>query len=144
MERRQKGFSPTEGQRKIALELVKNAKRDKPLNYKSIMEKAGYSKNYIHGSSKRAIFDNVGVKKALEDLGVTPEKLIGTVDNALDATQGTWFQGEYRQNDAPDHKIRLSAANLLADIVGVKKYNVQQTGVNVNIGSDELNNLLGF
>lgn len=130
-------------QRAVAKELIENAKREKPLNRSQILEKVGYAKTLVRAAPSK-VFNSEGVQAAMMEAGATPDMLAKTVREAMTAEQGQWFHGEYMQHDAPDHRVRLNAASLLADIVGAKKITIENHNVNVNLSSEDVVGDLGL
>lgn len=87
------------------------------------------------------LFCAKGVREALIAKGITPEKLITPATDALQAKQGSWYQGEYYENDAPDHAMRMKGADQLAEILGLKKTVVENRNVNVNVDFQDIGHL---
>lgn len=81
---------------------------------------------------------------ALREAGVDESKMSRVVSEAMDAKVITTFHGEARETDAPDHAIRLRAADQLADLTGAKITKIQVQSVNVNLNSDDLAQMMGL
>lgn len=62
----------TPKQENLAHEIVKNAKRSRPLNKAQLLENAGYSKS-VAQANPQDIIDQKGVQIALKDLGFTED-----------------------------------------------------------------------
>lgn len=95
---------PTFRQRKLAKELIKNAKADKPLNKGQLLVKVGYSKN-VSNTRPQAILEQAGVKKSLAEYGLTEELITTSLVIDIDRKP---------QN-------RLGELKLGADILGMTK-----------------------
>ena len=83
-----------------------------------------------------------GLQKAFALNGIDPEKITNVLTQSLEANQTTAFQGEIHGSEYPDHKIRLSALNLVGDFAGLKKLNVTQTNINVNVERADIEEIL--
>jgi hypothetical protein len=105
-----------------------------------LLADVGYSRE-VAKSRPSDVFSSEGFKKALVSLGVTPEKLATPALEAIQATKGSFYQGEYYETDQPDHLTRMKGSEQLAEFLGLKKnYNVN-TNVNVNVDYSEVEGL---
>ena len=134
---------PTPKQRRVAKLLIENEKAEKPKTTGQILIEAGYSQTTA-ATKQSLIASSPGVQKALAEWGFTPERVSRVLTEALDAKQGAWFKGEYHTSDEADHKVRLAATSTLGDFAGIKKYQVEQRSVNVNIDGKDLADMLGL
>lgn len=134
---------PTERQRRVAKMLIENEKAEKPKTQTQILRDAGYAEATA-ATKPGIVVASPGVRKALAEWGFTPERVNHVLNEALDAKQGAWFKGEYHTSDEADHKVRLAATSTLGDFAGIKKYQVEQRSVNVNIDGKDLADMLGL
>lgn len=72
----------TELQKKLAIEIINNAKSRKPKNKQEMLESVGYSKS-VALAKPGEILEQKGVKEALEELGFTVEGADKVVANLL-------------------------------------------------------------
>lgn len=104
---------------------------------------AGYGKGTLEKTPSRP-FTSQGFQLALREAGVDESKMSRVVSEAMDAKVITTFHGEARESDAPDHAIRLRAADQLADLTGAKITKIQVQSVNVNLNGDDLAKMMGL
>jgi Holliday junction resolvasome RuvABC DNA-binding subunit len=93
-------------QRKLAENIVENAKRTKPLNKKELVVSSGYGEISAK-SSAHIIIDQKGVKDSLQEMGFDSENAKRVVAEILN------------KPDAQD-KDRLKAADMIFDVHGDK------------------------
>jgi hypothetical protein len=65
------------------------------------------------------------IEAAYEKQGITPEALVQPLADGLKANKVVQIEGDFFQTDVPDHGIRLRAAGLAAQWIGIGK---QQDG----------------
>jgi uncharacterized protein YgbK (DUF1537 family) len=96
----------TELQKNLAQEIVKNAKRKKPLNKKELVVLSGYD---LTTAEKQvpAVFEQKGVQEELNNLGFSSEGAKKVVAEIL-------YKKTARDND------RLKAADMVFDVHGDK------------------------
>lgn len=123
--------------------MVENAKREIPLTKKQLLVLSGYGMSTIEKTPFKP-FESKGFQVALREAGATEEKMARVVNEAMDAKNGAWFKGHYNESDAPDHAIRLRAADQLAELTGAKITKIQVQSVNVNLDSADLASMLGI
>lgn len=128
---------------RLAAAVIENAKRAKPLNSSQLLEISGYARGTIEKHARQA-FTSEAFQDALAKRGFTPEKLLRIYDEAGEAKQGSWFQGTFYEDEAPDHNIRLKAASGLADVLGIKKRLVETKTVNVHLDGADLKQIMGL
>lgn len=109
----------------------------------AILEDAGYSPATVEGTAPK-IWNSDGLRLALVNRGVTPAKMSRVLGEAMDAKQGAWFQGQYFEDDAPDHKVRISGTSLLADILGLKQIKHQVETVNIMVDGTKVLEAMGL
>ena len=114
--------------------------RSPKMNKKEILKKAGY-KSSIYAKSQADIFSSEGIKYALLDAGLTPQKMASVLGEASQAKKSSWFQGQLYKSDEPDHDIRLKALDNVANLLGLKKQVIQQNNLNVNVDYSEVADL---
>jgi len=136
-------LSPTEKQKRLAIEIIENDKRPVPLNKTQLLEKAGYA-HATAITKQQEILTSEGLQMAFANNGITGSRITKVLDDAMQANQTSAFQGKIHKSDSPDHKIRLSALNLVGDFAGLKKLNIQSTNINVNIDKEDIEGILGF
>jgi len=130
-------------QRRLAHEILRAAEKGEDVTRTELVRRAGYAPSVANAHVGR-VWDSRGVQEALAKVGVTPEKVMKVLDDAMVAKVVTVFHGDARETDAPDHAIRLRAADQIADVVGLKKMTIEQRNINVNMEMDELNAMLGL
>lgn len=104
---------------------------------------AGYSHKTIDKTPSRP-FTSQGFQLALREAGVDESKMSRVVSEAMDAKVITTFHGHAQESDAPDHAIRLRAADQLADLTGAKITKIQVQSVNVSLDTADLVAMLGL
>ena len=134
---------PTQKQRRLAKIMIENEASPKPKTQEKMALEAGYNSVTAATQSGR-LMSSVGVQKALREWGFTPERVNEVLDRCLTAKDSSWFKGERIESDAPDYKTQLAAVSTLGDFAGVKKLQVEQRNVNINIDGKELVELLGL
>lgn len=134
---------PREQHKKLAAAVIENTKREKPLSRTQLLMLTGYSRGTIEKTPSKA-FTSQGFQNALAEAGVTPDKMARVVNEAMDAKVVTVFHGEAQESNAPDHAIRLRAADQLAELTGAKITKVQVQSVNVNLDGGDLLSALGL
>lgn len=76
----------------------------------------------------------VNVQEALEialaDHDLTPDRLAGVVDKAIDANRVVQIEGDFYETEVADHSIRLKAASMAANWMGVGK---SEAGITNNL-----------
>lgn len=132
---------PTELQERLALALIENEKREKPLNKTELLTSVGYTP-LTAKSKQQEILTSEGLQIAFANNGIDSNRITKVLNEALEANQTSAFQGKIHKSDSPDHKIRMSALNLVGDFAGLKKLNVQQTNVNVNVEREDIEAIL--
>ncbi len=140
---KRQNIRPTQRHKRLAAEVVENTKREKPLTRTQLLTLAGYSHGTIDGTPSKP-FTSQGFQKALAEAGATPDKMARVVNEAMDARAVVTYRGEARESEAPDHSIRLRAADQLADLTGAKITKVQVQSVNVNLDGSDLLTALGL
>lgn len=106
-----------------------------------LLASAGYSPA-IANKNPADVFTSVGFKKALIALGITPEVIAQPAIEALEATKGSFYQGEYYETEKPDHLVRLKGAEQLAELVGAKKVINENHNINVNVDFEDIAGLI--
>ena len=96
----------TELQKNLAQEIIKNAKRKKPLNKQTMLEKVGYSELTAQAKASDIIEGN-GVQEELNNLGFSSEGAKKVVAEIL-------YKQTAKDND------RLKAADMVFDVHGDK------------------------
>ena len=134
---------PTERQKRLAIEIIENEKREKPLNKTQLLERSGYTTITAKASADK-ILSSEGLQQAFANNGIDSNRITKVLQDALEANQTSAFQGEIHKSDSPDHKIRMSALNLIGDFAGLKKINVNQTNVNVDVDRNDIDVILGI
>lgn len=134
---------PTQKHKRLAAEVIQNTKREKPLTRTQMLMLSGYSRGTVDKTPFKP-FTTQGFQVALREAGVDESKMSRVVSEAMDAKVITTFHGEARETDAPDHAIRLRAADQLADLTGAKITKIQVQSVNVNLNSDDLAQMMGL
>lgn len=129
---------------KLAELFLNNLKvgKEKKLNKAEMMLIAGYSSQSVAKNTGRA-FSTATFKEALARRGVTGESIIKVAQEAQEAQQGSWHQGVYHQDEAPDHATRIKGAHLLADITGIKSKTVTSKNININVTPEEIADIFG-
>jgi len=140
-EKRKNNPKVTPKQKRVAKLMIENAASEKPKNKAELLRQAGYSETYAASHTGR-VMASPGVKKALAEYGFKVEQVNEVIERALNAKDSSWFKGERIESDAPDHKVQLAAISTLGDFTGLKKYQVEQKSINVNIDGSELADLL--
>lgn len=134
--------APTLRQAKLADALIHNAKTGADKTRAELARQVGYSVDYVR-SKPSQIFSAEGLKVALAQRGVTVDKVSEAFDAGLDAKVVTTFQGEATQTKVVDLAERRQWLSLLGDFLGMKKQVIEQKSVNVSLGPDELEQMLG-
>lgn len=122
---------PTPKQRQLAEKTILNLSSDKPKSQRDLLREVGYSENSAIAST--TITKSVGFLKALEDAGVTDDKLSRVMNEGLDALK----------NGEADHAIRHKYLETAVKVKGIIKpddtpggttYNtfIQQNNINPN------------
>ena len=139
-----KGRSKHLLQNRLVAETIKQANDPMDLRTKAeIMLAAGYSSRTVEKKSS-AIWSAEGVQEAFAAAGLSPQFMSKIYGEAGKANVVTVFHGDAQETDAPDHSIRLRAADQIADVMGLKKMTIEQRTINVNLGGDELMASLGL
>lgn len=76
------------------------------------------------------------MQKAMRKKGCGLSRIAETVSNALKANVSASFEGDVRESAVPDHKVRVGAAKLAADLMGVTRPDVAagaQTAIVINL-----------
>jgi len=107
----------TEQQKKLALEIVKNSKRKKPLNKSSLLIKSGYSE-LSSRNNPGMIMEAEGVKSSLREMGFNTENAKQVV-------------GEILNTGKDEH--RLKAADMVFKVEGTY---APEKSVNFNVNTD--------
>lgn len=134
---------PTQRHKRLAAEVIENARREKPLTKKELLVLSGYSPSTIEATPFKP-FTSQGFQLALREAGVTEDKMSRVIGEAMDAKVVTTFHGHAQESDAPDHAIRLRAADQLADLTGAKITKIQVQSVNVTLDAGDLAAMLGL
>ena len=66
----------TQRQRRLAIEMVKNGERAKPLTQKQVMVDVGYGKISKH---PRKVMESIGYMQAIRDLGLTEDLVVSSL-----------------------------------------------------------------
>ena len=106
-----------------------------------LMRAAGYKPQVVK-SKIGDTFSSPGFRALCEANGMTGESIRKVVDDALQAKTVVTFQGDAKETEAPDHAIRLRAAEYLGKITGLQVERSQV--VSVNVPPDEALNALGL
>ena len=109
----------------------------------SILGRCCYSRGTVDKTPSKP-FRTQGFQNALAEAGATPDKMARVVNEAMDARAVVTYRGEAKESDAPDHAIRLRAADQLADLTGAKITRVQVQSVNVNLDGGDLLAAMGL
>lgn len=133
----------TPKQRKLAAAVMERIANGDEVARSELLGLAGYSPKTID-KMPHLPFTSQGFQKALAEAGATPDKMARVVNEAMDAKVVTVFHGEAQESDAPDHAIRLRAADQLADLTGAKITRVQVQSVNVNLDGGDLLAAMGL
>lgn len=80
--------------------------------YKAV--KARHPVTHIETSELKA-----EMQLALKRQGATYDKAARVVSEAMNATVSATFEGEVTTSDVPDHKVRVQAARVTADLMGL-------------------------
>ena len=139
-------IEPTVYQEALAEVVAENLKLPPSKRVKTkaeLMRRAGYSKGTI-GSSSGKVFSSEGFQLALKRAGITEDRLTSVYTDAMQAKQTVTFKGEMSETDLPDHKMRVHAADKLADLLNVKKKTLQINKVSVDLDRDQVNDMLGI
>ena len=76
------------------------------------------------------------MQAAMQRQGATYDRMAQTVVKAMDATAYATFEGEVRDSSLPDHKVRVGAVKLAADLMGVTRPDAAagaQTAIVINL-----------
>lgn len=76
--------------------------------------------------------------------GLGEKQVQKVIADAMQANTVTVFKGDAHESDVPDHKVRIAATNLLADVTGLKKVVVENHNINVDMSADDVRGMLGF
>lgn len=134
---------PTQKHKRLAAEVIQNTKREKPLTRTQMLMLSGYSRGTVDKTPFKP-FTTQGFQLALREAGVTEDKMSRVIGEAMDAKVVTTFHGHAQESDAPDHAIRLRAADQLADLTGAKITKIQVQSVNVTLDGGDLAMMLGL
>lgn len=128
----------------LAEEITKDAERpaNKRRTKEELLRVAGYTG--IAGKQKAEVWNTQGLREALARRGFGQDKMMKVLQEAAEAKIVTVFKGEAKETEAPDHAIRLRAVDQVADVMGLKKMNVQTINVDVKMEADDLKTMLGF
>lgn len=140
---KRQNIRPTQRHKRLAAEVIQNARREKPLTQTQLLMLSGYSRGTIDKTPSKP-FTTQGFQNALVEAGATPDKMARVVNDAMDARAAATYRGQVIESDAPDHAIRLRAADQLADLTGAKITRVQVQSVNVNLDGGDLLAALGL
>ena len=143
MSKRAGSVEPTTKQEALALEIIKAKTTGPVISKQEMMRNAGYSES-VSRVKHSEIWSAEGLQKALADVGISPSSIGKTLQEAQEANVITVYRGEAQVTDAPDHAIRLRAVDQLSDIMGLKKMQVDQRIVNVNVEGDDALGALGI
>ena len=124
----------------LTLETIRHGE---PLNKKQLLMLSGYTGATLTKNVKQP-FTSQGFQDALARRGVTADSIVSVLEEAAKAKQGSWYQGVYYEEEAPDHGIRIKAADKLMDATGLKKRVIEQRTVNVNLSGDDLRQMIGL
>jgi hypothetical protein len=132
----------TSKQQKLAETYLKAAGNAKAVDRKELMLKVGYSRSTAEKKTAE-VFKSPGFLAALEEMGVNGEKIVKTINNALEARLTSTYRGGIVESDEPDHQTRLKAANSLADLLGLKhKKTVHLSRTeNISVSIEEISHL---
>lgn len=107
---------------------------------KQLMLEAGYSEVSATTTPAREM-NSAGVRLALAEKGVTPEAISQVFKDAMSANVVTQFHGKVEESQVADHKIRLQAVSLAADVLGIKETKVKVEQINVDVDAELIRNM---
>lgn len=131
----------TTRQKKLLAEMMISYDNGESPTKGELMRRAGYPPSVVRTRTKDT-FTAAGFRALCEANGLTGNRIREVVDDALQAKTVVTFQGDAKESDAPDHAIRLRAAEYLGKITGLQVDRVQN--VNINIDAQEAATLLGL
>ena len=83
---------------------------------------AGFSEETARSGYGSKVLRIPAIRSALADAmrrkGLTVSKIAGRLNEALDATRGEFYKGRSVPSDLPDHRIRVEACHLSAQLYG--------------------------
>lgn len=133
----------TPKQRKLATMVMERIANGDEVARSELLGLSGYSPKTID-KSPHIPFTSQGFQKALAEAGATPDKMARVVNEAMDAKTVVTYKGHAEESEAPDHAIRLRAADQLADLTGAKITKIQVQSVNVNLDGADFAAMLGL
>ena len=141
---RKKKPSPNMLQARLADAVIEEAKKPKPeFTRQELMEKVGYSSVTADKQSAR-VWSSDGFQRALAARGCTPDKISKVFEEAAAANVVVVSKGEAYETDVADHKIRMQAADKMAELSGAKKLIIETHNINVNVDGADIAKMLGI
>jgi hypothetical protein len=97
---------PSNRQRKAAIEVVKNSLKPEPLPTRQVLESVGFSKTSAETPNRvlespgfKQALSEIGLKEALINQGINPQKIAQKIDLLLEATRGENLGPDYQSID---------------------------------------------
>lgn len=115
-------------QNRVAQEIIKNAKRHKPISKGEIVRRAGYT--MAQSKAPKAILESKGVKDELEDMGFTvagADKVVGRIlyRGKKEETRIKAAQEVYKRHGAYAHEEGNKTLILMVTPESAQRYNLQ-------------------
>ena len=121
------------------LKVVQLVASGSEMTKQQIIEAAGYSPR----TASTNVFESTNVREALKGLNITPSTVLKTLKDAQKANVVVTYRGEAHESDVPDHRMRTKASVDIAEIAGMKKIQIQQESINVNLDIADARELFG-
>ena len=127
----------------LVKELVHDAETGKPRPMKEVLEKVGYSREVARTQAKR-VMTSESLQLHLAEHGLGEYQVRKVLSEAMEANTVVVFKGQAHESDVPDHRMRVGALSLLADVTGLKKVVVENHNINVDMSADAVRDMLGM
>lgn len=128
---------------KLADVTAKALAKGEKIQASKLMREAGYSRGTIE-AGVRGTFTSRAFTEAMARRGITADKIASVYEDAMKANIVTVYRGQAKETGVPDHKMRVTSADHLATITGIKKQLHEHKTVNVTLDGGDLRDMLGF
>lgn len=118
----------TPKQRKAAIKVSENIRKDKPETLGAVLRASGYSESVSKRPSQ--VTHSEGFKSELEPMlkrhNVTKEQYVKNIGEAMTANRVAQIAGDFFQTDIPDHGMRLAANKQAKDLLNFTEEEISQ------------------
>jgi hypothetical protein len=127
----------------LAYAVMEAARKGQYKSKAQLLREAGYSESTIDGHANYA-WTSRGFLSALADNGITADTVREKIDEAMQAGTVVAYKGDAIESDAPDYKVRLQAAQMLAKYTGLDVQRSQNVNVNIDLDTEKAVDFFGL